>query len=79
VLAVGHDPGKISSIWNDVPGEGHGDVFVAHQPIPIIPEVVLGVHAAIVKHSIFTPQNNLVPQHNLVKFVVGGLVLCSEI
>jgi len=79
MLAVGHYPGKISSIWDDVPGEGHGDVFVAHQPIPIIPEVILGVHAAIVQHSIFSPENNLVPQHNLVKFVVGRLVLCGEI
>ena len=32
--------GKISSIWDDVPGEGHGDVLVAHQPIPIVPEVM---------------------------------------
>ena len=37
-------PGEISSIWDDVPGEGHGDVLVTDQTISIIPEVVLGVH-----------------------------------
>ena len=41
-------PGKIPSIGDDVPREGHGDVLVAHQPIPIVPEVILRVHAAIV-------------------------------
>ena len=39
-------PGEISSIRDDVPGEGHGDVLVAHQPIPIVPEVIFRVHAA---------------------------------
>jgi len=79
MLPVGHYPGKISSIWDDVPGEGHSDIFVANQPIPIVPEVILGVHTAIVKHSILTPKNNLVPQNNLIKFVVGRLILSSEI
>ena len=38
-------PRKVPSVGYNVPGEGHGDVLVTDQPISIIPEVVLGVHA----------------------------------
>jgi hypothetical protein len=33
-------PGQISSVGNNIPGEGHGDVFVAQQPVPVIPKVI---------------------------------------
>ena len=57
-------PGEISSIWDDVPGEGHGDVLVAHQPIPIVPEVIFRVHAASwdkfgFRHEILGPCHKL--------------------
>ena len=52
-------PGEISSIWDDVPGEGHGDVLVAHQPIPIVPEVIFRVHAARFRHEILGPCHRL--------------------
>jgi len=79
VLSVRHNPWQVSSIGDDIPGESHCYVFVVDQPIAIVPEVVLGVHAAIVEHGIFAPENNLVPQNNLVQFVVGRLIFSGEI
>ena len=38
-------PWQVSSIGDDIPGESHCYVFVVDQPIAIVPEVVLGVHA----------------------------------
>ena len=38
-------PWQVSSIGDDIPGESHCYVLVADQPIAIVPEVVLGVHA----------------------------------
>ena len=38
-------PWQVSSIGDDIPGESHCYVFVVDQPIAIVPEIVLGVHA----------------------------------
>ena len=38
-------PWQVSSIGDDIPGESHCYVFVVDQPVAIVPEVVLRVHA----------------------------------
>ena len=60
-------PWQISGIWNDIPWEGHGDVLVCDQTVAVVPEVVLGVHAAVVQQSVLPAKNDFVPQHNLGK------------
>jgi len=79
VFTSGHYPWKVSSIWNDVPGEGHGDVLMVEETISVIPEVILCVHRTVVEEGILTAQDDLVPQNNLIEFISLSFILCCEV
>jgi len=66
VHAMGHNPRQIACIRNDVPRECHRDIFVIYQPIPIIPEIILGIHRSVIQQRILTTQDNFIPQHHLI-------------
>ena len=54
-------PRQIACIRNDVPRESHRDIFVIYQPIPIIPEIILGIHRSVIQQRILTTQDNFIP------------------
>ena len=58
-------PWQISRIRNNIPGQGHGNVLVIHQTIPIVPEIIFSVHRSVVQQGILASQDNFVPQNNL--------------
>ena len=54
-------PREISGVWNDIPGKSHGDILVVEQSVPIVPEIIFGVHRSVVQHSVLPPQDDFVP------------------
>ena len=54
-------PWEISRIWNDIPGESHGNILVVEQTIPVVPEIIFGVHRSIVQHCVLPPQDDFIP------------------
>lgn len=49
------------------------------ETVSIVPEVVLCVHVLQIQDCIVSPFHNLVPQHDLVQFIVRRLVLGREV
>lgn len=54
-----------SSVGDNVPAQCQCDILVRAQTVSIIPEVIFCVHVLEVQHSVFSSQNDLVPQHDL--------------
>jgi len=52
---------------------------MVYKTISIVPKVILGVHRSIIQESILTSQNDLIPQYNLIQFVIRSLVLSRKI
>ena len=59
-------PRKIAGIRDDIPRKSHRDILVADQPVAVVPEVVLGVHASIVQQGVLASQDDLIPQNYLM-------------
>lgn len=49
------------------------------QTVAVVPEIVFGIHVFEIERRILAAQQNLVPQHHLVEFVILGLVLGRQI
>jgi len=73
------NPGQVTGVRNDVPGQSQCDVLVIQETVSVVPEVVFGVHGPVVEDGILAPLNDLVPEYNLIDLVGLGLVLGSQI
>lgn len=79
MMPMGKYTRQQAGIGNDVPRQGQRHVLVALQTVAIVPEVVLGVHVLKVQIGVLAPEDDLVPQDDLVQLVLLGLVLGRQV
>lgn len=66
-------------VWNDVHGEGEGDVRIAAQAGTVIEKVVLVVLVSQFQPVVAVAQHDVVPEHNLIDGVLLGLVMSGQV
>lgn len=65
MLAETEESRKETSIGNDVPTKGEGDIFVSAETVAVVPEIIFRVHVLEIENCILSAKNYLVPENNL--------------